>query len=779
MTDHEPPTDYAARYGEGVNATRVAAALRMEAGGLLVTPENGGPILWAYADLRTAEPIRARSVDAVLTSRAAKRASLYVDDALFLAHLIKRAPGLKLNTERWRTGRPGLAVGAVALMSCAGIWAFDVSPTKGLARTMPEKARMALGDSVIRTMPAQRRCTAVEGRAALAKLMQRLMPNGPITADSITVLDWSLLNAFAVPGNRIVLTRGLIEQAQSPDEIAAVIGHEAGHSIELHPEASLVRSVGFWALVQMVFTGTPGAIGNIGVVLAQLGYTRSAEREADGHALRLLQEARISPKGMGNFFRRMDKRTPTPKAADGNSVGDILSTHPSNPERIARIDGQRAYEATPALADEEWRALKAICVNAVTAPPLAKPGTAPAQSSPETAGKQSAPDAQRAAATAAARAEAAAKTAAAKADAENSAAVKAEAARSTAAKADAEKATAAKAESDRIEAAKTEAANRAAALQDTQRAQAAKDAADRTAKAAIEAAWGEAAKIEAARLEAEKAEGVRMEAAAKAVDAAKVDATKTDVAKTEADKTEGETATGKQTVAMAAGVPGPLTAAPRTAAAQTPLDVRISAASKRIAANATDTGALIERGQAFAAKQDAVAAIEDFSRVLAIRPADANTLFWRASMLAQRGMLDLAISDYNDVIKLQPKNFAAFNNRGSLYRSQKKLDLALRDYTAAIAIDGKQAIALTNRALIHRERSELDTALIDLNAAIAANASYANAYVRRGETHELKSAREAAIADYRAVLRLPEAAGTASEPHATARTRLTALGVKF
>jgi len=49
--------------------------------------------------------------------------------------------------------------------------------------------------------------------------------------------------------------------------------------------------------------------------------------------------------------------------------------------------------------------------------------------------------------------------------------------------------------------------------------------------------------------------------------------------------------------------------------------------------------------------------------------------------------------------------------------------------------------------------------------------------VRRGETYELRSAREPAIADYRAALKIPEQAGIASEPHATARARLTALGV--
>ena len=712
----DPSMAFAGRYGSGHNATRVAATITMQSDGLLITPANAASVQWAYADLRVAEPIRERSIDAVVTSRNADRASLYLDDTLLLAMLIQRCPQLTLGRERWRTARPGLAVGATALAIFAGIWAFDLSPTKGIARTMPEKARVVLGESVIRTMPAQRRCVGVEGHAALGKLMHRLMPNGPITADNIIVLDWSLLNAFAVPGNRIVLTRGLIEQAKGPDEVAAVIGHETGHSIELHPEASLVRSVGFWALVQMVFTGTPGAIGNIGVVLAQLGYTRSAEREADGHALRLLREAHISPKPMGDFFRRLDKRTPSPKSSDSMPVGDILSSHPSNPERIARIDSQPAYDVTPALADDDWKALKSICGNIEGSTPgrQSVPGPKPM---PETVGKQPGSDAAQAAAMAAAKAEAA-------------------------------KVAAAKIEATRLEIARADAAKQEAA-----RIQKARDDAER-ARLSQEAAKAAAAKAEADRIEAARRETERAETA------------KTDAA-------------DKQTVAAATGVPSAPTVATRPNTAALPVEIRISEASKRIAINAADAAALIERGQAHAANQDTAAAIEDFSRVLALKPADANTLFWRAAMYAQRGQIDDAIADYDGVIKLQPKNFAAYNNRGSLYRSQKKLDLALRDYTAAIAIDAKQAIALTNRALVHRERGQLDAAMADLNAAVSANPSYANAYTRRGETLELRASREAAITDYRAVLRFPEPAGNASEPHKTARARLTALGVKF
>ena len=583
-----PEPFYVAQYGDGLSASRIAATVVLRADGLLVKPADAAAVLWPYADLRTAEPVRARSLDAVLTAKNAQRASLYIDDTMLLAQLLRRAPQVTLGHERWRTARPGLAVGASALAAYVGVWAFDLSPTKGLASTMPVKARVVLGDSVMRTMPAQGRCTNADGRVALGKMMKRLMPNGPITADNIVVLDWSMLNAFAVPGNRIVLTRAMIEQAQGPDEIAAIIGHEAGHSIELHPEASLVRSVGFWALVQMVFTGTPGAIGNIGVVLAQLGYTRSAEREADVHALRLLRDAKISPKPMGDFFRRMDKRASAPKPNGTGVSSDILSSHPSNPERIARIEAQASYDATPSLDDADWKALKAICSNAnVVVPPVPKP-VVPRAGTPETAGNPSPADAAKAAAEAA-RIEAARQEVA-----------RNNAERARIAKEEADKAAAAKAEVARLEAAKATAAMKLeAAKQEAAQAEALRGI---QARAAAERAAAE--RVEIARLEAERAAVARAAPAADAGGQAE--------AKSESDEKP------RAQIALATEVPtGPAPVPPRTAAplsAPTSIDGRIDAATKKLVLNAGDVQALSERGQAYAAKADIASAIADFSR---------------------------------------------------------------------------------------------------------------------------------------------------------------------
>ena len=178
----------------------------------------------------------------------------------------------------------------------------------------------------------------------------------------VALLDWRLVNAFAVPGGQVILTRGLVETAGSPDEVAGVLAHELGHAIELHPETGLVRAMGMLAAAQLIFAGSSGTVSNVGVVLTQLRYTRIAEREADVHALRMLKGAGISPKGFGDFFERLEGSARRPKRARRHRPSlELISTHPPSVERIAMVRAQPAYPATPALSAEDWKALREAC----------------------------------------------------------------------------------------------------------------------------------------------------------------------------------------------------------------------------------------------------------------------------------------------------------------------------------------------------------------------------------------------------------------------------------
>ena len=164
-----------------------------------------------------------------------------------------------------------------------------------------------------------------------------------------------------------------------------LVGAIAGFVTQRYPKAAiatgaLVVGAAVAALVlataaQLVFVGTSGTLSNVGVLLTQLRYTRVAEREADVHALRMLMAAGISAKGFGEFFERLEGKRPAGGGSGPRfSEIEVIRTHPLTADRIAMVRAQPAYDATPALSADDWRALQRACGPAAAEPPPQQSG---------------------------------------------------------------------------------------------------------------------------------------------------------------------------------------------------------------------------------------------------------------------------------------------------------------------------------------------------------------------------------------------------------------------
>jgi len=379
-SDTQPGEQYA-RVADGKSAAARDARIHFDLSGLEIALADGSRRWrWPYETLAATEPIRPHSLDVLLSSKTDPGVTVFVPGAPFARELATRAPQLTVKYQRWRQMRPWLigtgALAALGLFMVVTGW----SPSQTIARVLPPSWRERLGTAVINSMTEDRkRCIQAEGLDALEKISERLAHGGNLSDKfKITVIDWSLVNAFAVPGDRIIMTRGLVEKAESADEVAGVLAHEMGHGIELHPETGIIRAVGLSAALQLMMGDTGGTIANMGLMLAQLGYTRAAEHEADLHAVDLLKKSSISNQGLANFFRRVmkdeegieDDDEPNATAGEDkekkrsgrvSSALDLFRTHPPTKERAALIRAQAGYPATPALTDSEWTDLKAVC----------------------------------------------------------------------------------------------------------------------------------------------------------------------------------------------------------------------------------------------------------------------------------------------------------------------------------------------------------------------------------------------------------------------------------
>jgi predicted Zn-dependent protease len=393
MSMPSDPALYNGKLSDGRTAASFDVKVRLGEAGLEVLRigERQPALVWSYADLVSNLPLRSDARDIVLSAKPSSIQTLFVADPAFSSALYARARHLSAARQRIRSLGPGAAAVALVLAVALTVRLLDLHPAQTIARMLPQQTREAMGRSVVAQVGGQmRQCETAGGRAALDRLTQRLKTAAteqPLPV-RVVVIDWGLVNAFAAPGGQIILTRGLLQRANSADEVAGVLSHELGHALELHPEAGLVRAMGLAAAAQLVFAGTTGTATNIGLLLTQLRYTRVAEREADAHAIRILKNAQISAKGFGDFFERLEPKIASPpdKASEAKGSDDgkkslgsriftseLLRTHPLTTERLELVRSQAAYPATPALSDADWRALRDVC--GPPAPPPPSPGT--------------------------------------------------------------------------------------------------------------------------------------------------------------------------------------------------------------------------------------------------------------------------------------------------------------------------------------------------------------------------------------------------------------------
>lgn len=145
------------------------------------------------------------------------------------------------------------------------------------------------------------------------------------------VLDEPSINAFAAPGGQVVVHRGLIAAAKTPEELAGVLAHEVQHIEQRHTLKSMINGLGVAALATVVLGDVSAMAGVLAYQVGTLSYSRDLEAEADRLGLDALARARIAPEGMAHFFRTLEKEAPQMPI-------ELLSSHPATDARIDAIE---------------------------------------------------------------------------------------------------------------------------------------------------------------------------------------------------------------------------------------------------------------------------------------------------------------------------------------------------------------------------------------------------------------------------------------------------------
>jgi hypothetical protein len=346
---------------DGVSSRRRQVMLTL-GDALEIVEEGGTPVRWAYADIRRADS--PAGILRLASTSATPLARLEIRDAALAADVTARC----LRLDDHQTSRRGTAkivgwsVAAAVSIVCVVLFGVPLAADR-LAPLVPKPVERRIGDAAevqVKTIFGRSVCEDPAGKAAFTKLVNRLRDAAGLDDDSMTagVLPTAVPNAFALPGGKVFVLKGLLDKAESPDELAGILAHELGHLKHHDNMRGLIYNGGTSFLIGLLFGDVTGSSAVIFASrsLVEASYSREAETAADTFAIEVMHKLGRSPKPAFELMYRITGKE------GGSTLTTILASHPLTEDRLARMTREdRPASGPPLLTDKEWQALKGVC----------------------------------------------------------------------------------------------------------------------------------------------------------------------------------------------------------------------------------------------------------------------------------------------------------------------------------------------------------------------------------------------------------------------------------
>ena len=175
-------------------------------------------------------------------------------------------------------------------------------------------------------------------------------------AYKFTVLDTPVINAFALPGGFVYVTRGILARMNSEDELATVMGHELAHVALRHGAQEISRQTVAQLGIQALSIFKPDLAKSVGqyagtaLNLAFLGYSRDLEAQADEYGITYAEAAGYNPRGATKMFQMLQSI----EQGEPGAMEKFLASHPPTAQRLSYADGRVGQYAKehPKKADQ-------------------------------------------------------------------------------------------------------------------------------------------------------------------------------------------------------------------------------------------------------------------------------------------------------------------------------------------------------------------------------------------------------------------------------------------
>jgi beta-barrel assembly-enhancing protease len=165
-----------------------------------------------------------------------------------------------------------------------------------------------------------------------------------------TVVDSSDVNAFALPGGYVYITRGLLVKLENESQLAAVLGHEIGHVNAKHSMKSMQQTLGFSMIMSILDQAASGSEryqqwrglirtgSSVAFSAVSLGYGRDNELQADALGTKFIDKAGYDPQGMIQLLEILKSLS----ESEPSAVEEFFMSHPKTSVRITEVNAEIA-----------------------------------------------------------------------------------------------------------------------------------------------------------------------------------------------------------------------------------------------------------------------------------------------------------------------------------------------------------------------------------------------------------------------------------------------------
>lgn len=268
---------------------------------------------------------------------------------------------LKAQVENVKNSRRKIVIGTsvafgIIVALIASLFLLKDTFVEALAHKAPKEWEAEIGDKLFESIKIQYKFIhndSLEREFLLAAkpLIDQVKKDG--TKVEFFFIKDATINAFALPGGKVVIQTGLIDHAKSWEEVLGVVGHELAHVTRRHHLRGVINNLGLYVIVSSLIgdiNSAAGAVISAGGNLASLSNSRTFETEADETGMDYLIAAHIDPKGMISFFKTLKKES-------GSKMDDytsFISTHPATSDRIEHLNDllkDKKYTVQPINGD--------------------------------------------------------------------------------------------------------------------------------------------------------------------------------------------------------------------------------------------------------------------------------------------------------------------------------------------------------------------------------------------------------------------------------------------